>query len=262
MPIVERGGIPIHYEVSGTGDPVLLLHGLGSSIADWSPQVPVLARRFRAVTVDVRGHGDSGKPPGPYHIADFAADAKAALVAAGISRPAHVIGISMGGMVALQLAVDSPELVRSLVILNSGPEVRASTLKERFQLLQRRVFTRLLSQRTLGRAIAGRLFPRPEQASLRADMEERWAANDKTAYRATLEAILEWSVVDRIADIRQPTLVISGDRDYTTADSKRVWAARMPKARVAVLPDSGHASSIDQPEAFNRMVLEFLDSQP
>lgn len=262
MPIAERDGVPIHFDVSGAGDPVLLLHGLGSSSADWIYQVPAFAGRYRIITVDVRGHGASGKPPGPYHISDFAADARAALAAAGVEAPAHVIGISMGGMVALELAAEYPRAVRSLVILNSGPELRANNLGEKLRILQRRVFTRLLSQRTLGRMIAGRLFPGPEQARLRADMEERWAANDKTAYRATLAAILEWSVAARLPGILQPTLVISGDRDYTSADSKRAWAARMPNARVAVLADSGHASSIDQPDGFNRLVLEFLDSRP
>lgn len=261
MPIVERGGVSIHYEVTGTGDPVLLLHGLGSSTADWAAQVPVLARHYRTLTLDVRGHGASGKPAGPYRIADFAADAASALAAAGVTEPAHMVGISMGGMVALELAAEAPELVRSLVILNSGPEVRASSLTQNLQIMQRRLFSRLLSQRATGRRIARRLFPAPAQASLRAGMELRWAANDKRAYCAALEAILAWSVANRLSEIRQPTLVISGDRDYTSVDAKRAWASRMPNARVAVLADSGHASSIDQPDAFNRLVLEFLDAQ-
>lgn len=258
MPAVERTGVPIHYESSGAGTPVLLLHGLGSSTEDWAFQVPAFSARHQTITMDVRGHGRSGKPPGPYRIGDFAADAAAALEAAAPSAPAHLVGISMGGMVALQIAVDRPELARSLVIVNSGPEVRGATLKQRLLLLQRRVLARVLSQRTLGRAIAGRLFPRPEQAPLRTAMEERWARNEKAAYIASVEAILRWSVADRLPGIRQRTLVISGDRDYTPVDAKRAWAARMRDARVAVLADSGHGSPLDQPEAFNRMVLEFL----
>ena len=116
MPTIRVHGIDLYYEVHGAGQPVLLIHGLGSSTRDWDLQVPALAARFKVITFDVRGHARSEKPKQRYSVKLFADDT-AALIRALDIAPVHVIGISMGGMIAFQLAVDSPGLVRSLVIV-------------------------------------------------------------------------------------------------------------------------------------------------
>ena len=134
--------VNLHYEITGQGQPLLLIHGLGSSARDWELQVPVFAQNYRVVAFDVRGHGRSDKPPGPYSIPLFADDA-AALIRALDIAPTHVVGISMGGMIALQLAVSAPELVRSLVVVNTGPELVPRTPRERLEVLQRLFLVRL-----------------------------------------------------------------------------------------------------------------------
>lgn len=161
-------------------------------------------------------------------------------------------------MIALQLALDAPDLVRSLVIVNSGPEVRPSNLRDRLLLWQRELLTRMVSMETWGRILAERLFPEPEQAEARAGLQERWARNDKRAYLASFLAIRRWSVAARLGEIRQPTLVIAAELDYTPVDTHRAWAARVPNARVVVVPASRHATPADRPEEFNRLVQEFL----
>src|SRR5580693_1022702 len=118
MPTARVNGIEVYYEQAGEGPPVLLLHGLGSSTRDWEYQTPELARAYRVIAVDVRGHGRSSRPPGPYSVSQFAEDA-VALLRSLDAAPAHVIGLSMGGMIAFQMAVDHPEAVRSLAIINS-----------------------------------------------------------------------------------------------------------------------------------------------
>src|SRR5947207_2466572 len=117
MPTIQANGVDLYYEVHGSGEPVLLIHGLGSSTRDWAPQVPALSQRFQVIAFDVRGHGRSAKPKQRYSVKLFAADT-AALIRTLDIAPAHVIGISMGGMIAFQLAVEAPQLVRSLVIVN------------------------------------------------------------------------------------------------------------------------------------------------
>jgi len=121
MFILCVGDIELYYDITGKGQPILLIHGLGSGARDWEMQVPLLSQYFQVVTVDVRGHGQSDKPPGPYSIPLFAADTIELIRSLDIA-PVHVIGISMGGMIAFQVAVDAPEMVKSLVIVNSGPE--------------------------------------------------------------------------------------------------------------------------------------------
>jgi pimeloyl-ACP methyl ester carboxylesterase len=261
MPVLPLRDINLYYEVAGQGDPIVFIHGLGSSARDWEYQVPFFAPRYRVVVFDVRGHGRSDKPPGPYSVPLFAQDA-AALIRALEAAPAHVVGISMGGMIALQLAVDEPALVRSLVVVNSGPELVVRTFRERLMILQRFLIVRLLGMRKMGEVLSQRLFPRPDQAPLRQMFVERWAENDPRAYREAMRALVGWSVADRLGDIRCPTLVIASDQDYTPVSAKEAYVARMPNARLVVIPDAHHAVTVERPEEFNQVLLDFLMQQP
>lgn len=261
MPVLPLRDINLYYEVAGQGDPVFFIHGLGSSARDWEYQVPFFAPRYRVVVFDVRGHGRSDKPPGPYSVPLFAQDT-AALIRALEAAPAHVVGISMGGMIALQLAVDEPALVRSLVVVNSGPELVVRTFRERLMILQRFLIVRLLGMRKMGEVLSQRLFPRPDQAPLRQMFVERWAENDPRAYREAMRALVGWSVADRLGDIRCPTLVIASDQDYTPVSAKEAYVARMPNARLVVIPDAHHAVTVERPEEFNQALLDFLMQQP
>src|SRR5271165_903377 len=183
----------INLEVVGSGPRVVLLHGLGSCLQDWQPQIAALADRYTVIAIDLRGHGESGKPPGPYSMEMLAADVRQVLEKLE-TGPVHVVGLSLGGMVAFQLAADAPELVRTLVIVNSGPEVVPRTLREHLALGARTWALRLLGLRRLGGRIAAMNFPDPGQEALRGALAARIAGNDVPAYRATMKAIVGWSV--------------------------------------------------------------------
>lgn len=252
--------IDLYYETSGQGQPVLFIHGLGSSLRDWELQVPFFSRHYQVITFDVRGHGNSDKPPGPYSISQFAADT-AGLIRALDAAPAHIVGISLGGMIAFQLAVDVPDLVRSLVIVNAAPEFVVRTAKERLQVLQRKLIVRLLGMRKMGEVLSKRLFIKPEQAELRRVFVERWAENDRRAYRDAMLAIPGWSVADRLETIQCPALVVAADEDYTPVSVKEAYAARMPNAELVVIRDSRHATPVEAPQQFNDIVTAFLSKQ-
>ncbi|VXB67049.1 Beta-ketoadipate enol-lactone hydrolase [Pseudomonas sp. 8AS] len=259
MSYFEHAGCQLHFEDYGQGTPLLLVHGLGSSIRDWEYQLPALSARHRLIALDVRGHGRSGKPREAYSIPAFADDVAALIEHLGLER-VHLVGISMGGMIAFQLAVDHPELLLSLTIVNSTPEVRARNLNERWQLLKRWSLSRLLSLETIGKGLGRILFPRPEQAELRQKIEQRWPQNDKRAYLASLDAIIGWSVWEHLSNITCPTLVVSGDRDYTPVAHKQRYVQAMRTARLVVIEESRHATPMDQPERFNTTLLDFIDS--
>ncbi len=258
MPHITINGIQLYYEAHGEGAPVLLIHGLGSSSRDWEWQIPEFSKKYQVIAFDVRGHGRSGKPAGPYHMRQFADDAAYLLRVLG-AVPAHIVGISMGGMIAYQLAVSHPEVVCSLVPVNCAPELPIRTLKDRFTMWQRMMIVRLLGMRKMGEVLSKRLFIKPEQEELRRIFVERWAENDPRAYLAALRALIGWSVVEQLGAIRAPTLVLSSDEDYTFIGDKERYAAQMPQAEMVVIADARHALPVEKPEEFNRAVLAFLE---
>lgn len=260
MPTLRINGINLAYDEQGQGEPLLFLHGLGSRGEDWAFQVPYFAARYRVITADLRGHGASDKPAGPYSVPMMADDVVGLLGALNVEST-HIVGLSMGGMIAFQLVIDHPERVRSLVIVNSGPALVPRNASEWLRIQQRLLLARLFGPTRTGVFLSQRLFPKPEQQFLREQFIERWAMNDRDAYVAALRAIVGWSVLDRIGEIRCPVLVISGDRDYTPLDAKREYTARIPGAQFLLVEDSGHATPIDQSEQFNDRVLEFLESR-
>jgi pimeloyl-ACP methyl ester carboxylesterase len=260
MPTLQTEDLELYYEVTGQGDPMLLIHGLGSSTRDWELQVPVFAQRYRVMTFDARGHGQSGRPPGPYSVPQFARDTQALMRALDVA-PAHVVGISMGGMIAFQLALDAPELVRSLVIVNAGPELVIRTLGQRLNLWQRHLVALLLGMRKMGEILGQRMFPKPEQEALRHMFVERWAENDPRAWRTAMQAMVGWSVAHRLDEIRCPVLVVTADQDYTPVSAKEAYVARIPQAELVVIEDSRHATPVEKPERFNEVALAFLAGQ-
>ena len=261
MAYLDIEGVQIHYEATGSGDPLMFIHGLGSSTRDWEPQAAYFAQRYRVVTLDLRGHGQSARPPGPYSIALFAADVAGVIKALDIA-PAHIVGISLGGMVAFQLAVSDPACVRSLVIVNSGPEFAVMGDAGRQEVEQRIQVVRAMGMRAMGEALAPRLFPKEDQAELRQVFVERWAENDPQAYCDALGAFIGWSVSDRLDAIRCPVLAISADQDYTPVAMKEAYVARLADAKLVVIEDSRHALPVEHPQAFNETVQTFLAQVP
>lgn len=258
MPTVRIADTDVYYEVAGNGDPLLLIHALGSSSRDWERQIPAFSAQYKVIAIDLRGHGRSGKPPGPYSIPLFATDTAGLLDALAIPS-AHVLGLSLGGMVAFQLAVNWPGRVRSLIVVNAAPALVIRTLRERLLLAQRFLVAALLGMRGIARLLGRRLFPKPEQAGLRRQMVERFAQNDSRAYREALRAATaNWSVEGSLDQVRCPTLVIAADGDYTPVSHKATCVEKLRDGQLVVIRDSRHATPVDQPEAFNEAVLGFL----
>ncbi|NTX50682.1 alpha/beta fold hydrolase [Myxococcus sp. CA039A] len=257
MSTLQLEGFTLHYEESGQGIPVLLLHGLGSSGVDWELVTPRLVNGYRLVVPDARGHGRSGRPAGAYGVPLFARDVAALCDALGLKQ-VHVIGLSMGGMMGFQLAVDRPDLVRSLVIVNSGPELVARTVRRKFDFALRLTLLRFLGPKALAKVLAPKLFPKPEQESLRQRAIATFSANDPDAYLRATRGLLGWSVMARLKDVTCPVLVLHSERDYTPLSAKQAYVDLLPQARLHVLADSGHAAPLDQPGPLTDAVEDFL----
>lgn len=259
MPLQNIRDIEIHYELHGNRGPVILLiHGLGSSLRDWEFQIADLATHYRVLAIDLRGHGRTSRK-GPITIAGFAADLRELLAALEI-RSAHVIGISLGASVAFQLAVDYPDVVGGLVIINGSPVGPSTENPAHVTELEWRIrAVREQGMRAIGRLLAERHLPAREHEPLRTVFVERWAENDPELYLASVAAITDWSVRDRLASLRSPCLVISGDRDVTPVSFKEEYLRELPRGELVVIADSGHMTTHDQPQALNSAILRYLD---
>lgn len=257
MPHEEVDGVNLHYCEYGHGEPLLLLHGLGSSAQDWELQIPVFSAEYRTIAVDLRGHGQSDKPRRGYSIPVMAQDVLS-LITSIRATPILVVGLSMGGMVALQLAVDAPQLIRGLIVVNSTAELVPHTWRDQLRVWHRLALARILSMRLVGRYLAARFFPRPEQHEIREQFEQRWAQNDKEAYVAVMRGLVGWTVTLQLGTIRAPTLIVSADQDYVPFSYKEQMRKAIPEAELAIVPDSRHGTPVDQPEKFNHIVLSFL----
>jgi pimeloyl-ACP methyl ester carboxylesterase len=257
MPYINIGEIDLFYGIHGDGETLILIHGLGSSSQDWELQLPSFTEHYQVITSDLRGHGRSNKPPGPYSMKLFANDIADLIRELGIG-PAHILGISLGGMVAFQLVLDYPDLVQSLVITNSTVDMVPKTLNERLALWKRVWIVRLMGMKKMGQVLAERFLPDPDQEELREVFIQRWGENDKKAYLESLKGIVGWSVLDRLNEIRCPTLIIGADGDYFPVEEKEAYASMIPSAKLVIVENSLHALPAEKPNEFNSIVLDFL----
>jgi len=175
----------------------------------------------------------------------------------GVSE-AHIVGLSMGGWIAFQFAVDYPERTHSLTIVNSWADMRMKTWQDWKGYIQRAIIFRLFSMRKIGEVLGEKIFIKPEQKGLLNDFVESWAKNHKPSYMASFHAGIGWSVEDRLGEIACSALIVAADEDYTPVSEKEAYAKKMPNARVAVIEDSRHATPVEHPDGFNRVLLEFL----
>lgn len=247
----------IAYVRQGRGSPVLLLHGLGSSLLDWQPQIDHLAQHCEVFAMDVRGHGCSEPLRAPVSMAELAGDVADFIRVMNIA-PCTLVGISMGGMLTFQLLADHPALVRAAVVVNSAPSFPLDSWKIRAQVWLRLGMVRLIGLPALARMLAGKLFPKPEQQALRARVAERIASNDRTSYLHAMRAIPGWSALPAAGQAEVPLLVVSGDRDYTPLAYKRAYLAQLRNAHLEVIEDSGHATPLDQPQRLNQLLQAFI----
>lgn len=258
MPYVSVDETRLYYDESGEGPPLLFLHGLGSSGHDWADQARRFSDDYRVLRMDLRGHGRSERPRGPYHISQFARDV-AVFLRKLEAAPAHVVGLSMGGMVALELGANAPELLQSLVVVNSVADSRLDSWGDVWFYLSRRLAVQVLGMRRVGTFLAEKLFVHAHQEALRREFRRRWAQNDQDAYLRSMDAIRRWSVMDRLERITAPTLVLGADHDYTPVSTKIRLAGRLPNARLEVIKDAHHALPVERPDAFERAVRRFLE---
>jgi 3-oxoadipate enol-lactonase len=254
-------GAPLHYTLRGRSGPaVLLLHGLGSSSTDWPEQQAALEACYRVVAVDLPGHGRSALPGGRLTIERMACDVGSVLTSLD-AGPAHVVGLSLGACVGLRLALAMPACVRSLTLINPFARLQLAGPGDVARLALRIVLLGTAPRSAMAAHVAGRLFPWPEQRGLYEAAVASLAATSRRAYFAVMRALARFDARGQVAAIRHPTLIVAGDRDTSVPLAAKLALARaIPRARLLVVPGSGHATPHDRADVFNRAILEFLSA--
>jgi pimeloyl-ACP methyl ester carboxylesterase len=262
MAFVENHGAKIYWDDEGQGAPVLLIMGLGAASALWWRTRPALAARYRTIALDNRGVGQSDVPPGPYPLAVMASDAAVVLDAAGLER-AHVFGLSMGGMIAQEFALQYPNRVLSLILgctAPGGPNAVRAEPAATDALRARTTMTMEEAERALIPFLYDESTPRTR---IDEDLAKRRACYATPAgYNAQLLGIFMWHAYDRLPQITAPTLVIHGQNDrLVPPGNAELIASRIPGAQLVLIPAANHLFTTDQPEAAHAAVLTFLGEQ-
>jgi pimeloyl-ACP methyl ester carboxylesterase len=259
MAVFGGGESALHYLSRGRGEPVLLIHGLGSCGRDWALQVPALEKRFQTIVPDLPGCGHSEPPRGPYSIPGFARSLWALLDHLDIAKP-NIVGFSMGGAVGLEMALQRPGRVPRLALINS---LASYVLDDRHKWFEARfpaALVKLCGMRWAARIAAARLFPEPWQGALRERARAVIASVPARTYLDMGLALQHWTAVDRLSRLTSRTLLIAAEHDYTPLAEKKALAARLG-APIIVVRGSRHGTPFDAIQATNASLLAHLTDQ-
>lgn len=257
---ITVNGIEIHYTVEGDGPVVAMSHALGCNLALWDEQVNALSSRYRVLRYDIRGHGQtSAAPSGPYSLEQMADDLYGLLTGLGIIQT-HFVGISMGGMIGQIFALKYPSMVRSLVLCSTTsryPTAVRSAWVERIRTVE------TMGMEPMVEPALERWFTAAFRER-RQDMMNRVRAmirgTPPQGYVGCCYAIPTINVTDRLGEIRCPVLVIAGEDDPGTpvAMAQEICTA-LPASELRILSSASHLCNLEQPKAFNQVLLGFLN---
>jgi pimeloyl-ACP methyl ester carboxylesterase len=263
MPLAAVNGLNLYYEETGSGPPLLLIAGISSNTLGWAMLLPALSERFRVIAFDNRGAGRSSAPAGPYTTRQMADDAAALLEQLGIER-AHVIGISMGGMNAQELALAHPERVDRLVLYATyarpRPAIHDPWFTNWVDAYERKFAAEQLAVMMLPWFLTPAFMAQPDHVE--AAIAE-WVADPYPAPAhgvvAQAAACLSHDTLDRLGQVAAPTLVLVGAEDILTPVAcAQELAESIPGAQLHVLERGGHTPDVEYPEAVAAAMLAFL----
>lgn len=265
MAFINVNDAELYYEDQGTGDETIVFgHSLLFSCRMFDDQVNALKDRYRCVTFDFRGQGRSEVTRDGYDMETLTEDALSVIRQLGCA-PCHFVGFSMGGFVGLRLAIRHPETLRSLILLDTSADTEPRENLPKYKLLN-------LIGRWIGLwAVADRVMPimfsqgfltDPARADVRKEWRQHLLNNDQVGItRAVTGVITREGVYESLGDIRIPTLILVGENDIATKpDKSERMNDRIPNSRMLTIPESGHMSPVEEPNAVISEIVDFLES--
>jgi 3-oxoadipate enol-lactonase len=264
MPAIRINTVELYYKETGTGpESIVFAHGLLMSGRMFDAQVVAFKDRFRCITFDFRGQGQSEVTRAGYDMDTLTEDA-AELIRKLKAGPCHFVGLSMGGFVGVRLAVRHPELVRSLVLMDTAAGKEPNRLRYHvFRLLARWFGPRAVSGRIMPILFGRKFLTDSTRAALREQWQEHLLANNRTGiFRAARGVIDRQGCEDLLDRIAIPTLILVGDDDTATPPAKsRILHERIRGSRMEIIPAGGHSLSVEEPEAVNKALRRFFEQE-
>ena len=260
MASLAYDGRALHYLVRGSGVPLLLIHGLGSSGADWAMQVRALEGRFRLIVPDLPGCGHSLPLRGECSIANFAAALWALLDHLGLAE-SNIAGFSLGGAVALEMALQRPQCVPRLALINSLASYEMDHWRKWLEAHVPSTLIHIFGMRLMGRMCATRVFPHRWQEALRERAVNVIGAAAAVSYLQIIAALACWTATSRLSMLKSRTVLIAAEHDYTPLAQKHELAVALA-ADIIVVRGSRHGTPFDAVEATNASLWAVFTDQP
>jgi len=239
--------------------PVLFLHGLGTNLTSWNPQIQAMIDAgFRPIVPDLPGFGETPNIEGGWSLAGVSEELGKFLDHLELKQ-VDLIGLSMGGVIAQQFAIDQPERIRRMVLTATFPNLRPDNFSQALYLGKRFVLNYFRGRNRQAAIVANNIFPGEDQAELRKTLEEQILAADPEAYRAATMELTKYQLGNRLKDFNKPVLVIAGELDHTALVKRQFSLNKyIPNCETVMIHGAGHGTNIDKPSEFNSLVIEFL----
>jgi len=260
--LIKANGIQMNYEFSGRKDaPVVMLsHSLGSSLVMWDPQMKILEVRFQVLRYDIRGHGKSEAPKGPYTLELLGEDAIALFDALRIDQ-VHWLGLSMGGMIGQAVALNHPKRLRSLALCDTAAAIAAEAQtiwQERLDAVREKGVESQLEPTMERWFTPSFLKMNPPTLGV---IRKQFLATPVQAYIGCIEAIRKLNYLDRLPEIKIPTLIMVGEDDPgTPVSASEAMHKKISNSKLVIIKSARHFSNVEQSEVFNTNLLSFLKS--
>ncbi len=248
----------LNYQIFGKDNSQILLfiHALGGSGEDWRAQINYFSKKHKVITVDLRNFGASFKSD-EVNIKILAQDVLFLLDALKINK-VNIIGLSLGGMIALQIAVLKPEILQSLTIVNAIDRFVLLNFREKFLYYLHLYLPKILGMKVLMWFLANLMFPGKKNNNLRQDFIEKFKKNDKKSYLLTVKNLRNWDISNDLYKISCKTLIIASANDYIALWRKQEMVARIQNAQIKIIANAHHGVSYEMPDKFNLVLDEFL----
>ena len=258
MPTIETNGVTLFYKVIGNGLPLVFTHGAGWDHTQWQPQIAHFANRFRVIVWDVRGHGQSTLPDGPVDSTDFSRDLVGLLDALDI-RQAILVGLSMGGHISLQTAIEYPDRVAALVLMGT-PCTNRFNWRERLLVPINRWSARLIPMALMARWTGQSMAKYSTAAGQSIDQAMRQIPYER--WQRIWYAVTSMESRSGLSQISCPTLILEGADDWLVQHQQAYLASHIPNATHHVVQGAFHAMNWDNPEDVHRYMDEFVADLP